>query len=468
MGGSVRGADDGCGDVGPVPRTLSAPSCAAPQRMQNAAASGSTAPQRAQITGPFPSASSALGATQRKPMRAAERASTGSTFPRQGASASVAAVKGTIERDLTEARRVARRHASSEAEPGRARARKARDAQLVVELCANVIITYGLVYAVPTTWWKVALLLPWSLYSALSLDNVLHYLNHWPLFPRRWQNALVRALALPLLQPALEISIVHWEHHKYNDVEEDQSVFFARIVGRSKRRGSGVLRYALREVFGSLKGSLPWTALPPVLSRLARTRPAQHAEVRLCRWVVFAVPLALAALDPLNTLCFFVPLVVIAPLIASLLMNLTDHVPGTLTHPFRQATYAEPKAAFARLLSSINRHSAATHLTHHLFPKVHWTELPALQRELAPTYERHGAPRSMLLESSALVGNWWALVRLFLRVETECRAFLAAEATPRGEVARGETGHVAENVGAMARAHGATVDPVERGEWRAE
>jgi fatty acid desaturase len=100
----------------------------------------------------------------------------------------------------------------------------------------------------------------------------------------------------------------------------------------------------------------------------------------------------------------------VAPL-GSFIMNLTDHAPSDLTHPFRQATWLEPRTRMERLISFVNHQTAATHLTHHLFPQVHWIHMPRLQRRMRKLYTRYDAPPSMVVNTT-LLGNPLALLRV--------------------------------------------------------
>jgi len=331
-----------------------------------------------------------------------------------------------LKPSLAEAMQLARPYNARTQLPAAVKRRqKFADAQLLAELLFDTAVTYLLVYRLEPLWLKVALLLPWSLYCALSTDNVIHYMNHWPLV--RWEplNVFIRVLHAPLLLNPLEIRYIHWEHHKYNDVEIDQDTWMSQISARSPSAGFSVFLYALTQVLGSLRSWFPGSTLSPCLQRLKRSRPGHYAEIVAARWANLLVLLLLTAWRPFETLCFFVPAVGVVPLLASLLMNLTDHLPSILSHPFRQATYLEPKTWQERFLAAVNRHSAATHLTHHLFPQVHWTQLRALQRELLPLYERHQAPRSWL-SSTVLLGNWFEFFRLYWRLGHEARRSLSA------------------------------------------
>lgn len=108
--------------------------------------------------------------------------------------------------------------------------------------------------------------------------------------------------------------------------------------------------------------------------------------------------------QPVSTLLLLIPTLVLVPIATSLLMNVTDHVPGEPAHPFLQATYLQPTTLRERIYAARNRQSGATHRTHHLFPQVHWTLLQDVQEELLPICKRHGSPRS-LLHTSMLLGN---------------------------------------------------------------
>jgi fatty acid desaturase len=59
----------------------------------------------------------------------------------------------------------------------------------------------------------------------------------------------------------------------------------------------------------------------------------------------------------------------------------------------------------------VNHFTAATHLTHHLFPQVHWIHIRRLQRRLRRLYLRHEAPHSLIV-NSMLLGNPLALLRV--------------------------------------------------------
>src|SRR4051812_36060355 len=100
-----------------------------------------------------------------------------------------------VATDLAAATAIARRYLSAQVTDA-AVVRHIRQAnrRLLVELLALVAITHAIVYALP--WWlAAAVIVPWSIASALLLDNAVHYLNHWPPFRREPANQAWRAAA---------------------------------------------------------------------------------------------------------------------------------------------------------------------------------------------------------------------------------------------------------------------------------
>lgn len=326
----------------------------------------------------------------------------------------------SVAADLRQARVLARRLMRLQRRhPLFIRRQNRANALLVIEWISLIATTYLLVYG-PLPWpAKAVLLVPWAIYSSLALDVAIHYFNHWPPFSRSWANAAVRALGVLLLTSPLEVRYHHWEHHRYNDPDDDPQLTLARIQSAPSLRGWLALgRYLGEEVARSAWGYLPLSPLPPYILALRRTKPADYWEIVATRWSVPAWIVILLVLRWRETLFLFLPATMVVALLASLLMNLTDHAPSDLRHPFRQATYLEPRGRPGRLFSWVNHFTAATHLTHHLFPQVHWIHVRRLQRRLRFLYVRHEAPHSLIV-NSVLVGNPIALLRVLCALRHE-------------------------------------------------
>jgi fatty acid desaturase len=341
-------------------------------------------------------------------------------------------IPAPVREDLRLARRAARRTMRLQREhPLFLRRQTAANRWLAAEWLALIALTYLLVYG-PLPWpVKALLLVPWAIYSSLALDVAIHYFNHWPLFDRPALDGALRAVGVLVFTCPLEVRYHHWEHHRYSDPDDDPQETLARIQTAPGLRGWLALwRYLAAEMAASVKGFLPLAPLPPYIRALRESRPAHYREIVVARWACPAWLVVMLLLRWRETLLLLVPGTLLVAPLASFLMNLTDHAPSDLRHPFRQATYLEPRSRLARLCSWINHHTAATHLTHHLFPQVHWVHVRRLQRRLRPLYARYGAPQSLIV-NSILLGNPLALLRVLRSLRSE----RAAAARWRGPAA---------------------------------
>jgi|HubBroStandDraft_3_1064219.scaffolds.fasta_scaffold00663_6 fatty acid desaturase len=330
------------------------------------------------------------------------------------------AQEASVAADLQRARRMARRLMRlQQRHPLFIRRQNRANYLLALEWLLIIAATCLLVYG-PLPWTaKALLLIPWSIYSSLALDVAIHYFNHWPPFARAWPNAALRAAGILVFTSPLEVRYHHWEHHRYNDPDDDPQETLARIQTAPGIAGWWALvRYLGREVARSAWGYLPLSPLPPYITVLRRTKPAHYWEIVATRWAVPAWIAALLALRWRETLFLLLPASLVVSLLASFLMNLTDHAPSDLRHPFRQATYLEPRRLASRLFSLVNHHTAATHLTHHLFPQVHFLHVRRLQRRLRPLYERYRSPHSLIV-NSMLLGNPLALLGVLAALRHE-------------------------------------------------
>ncbi|HRI62173.1 MAG TPA: fatty acid desaturase, partial [Saprospiraceae bacterium] len=185
----------------------------------------------------------------------------------------------------------------------------------------------------------------------------------------------------------LEIRAIHHEHHRaYNRLDNDERAF------GPADRGKSFGWYVIEIAFDGLRILNPFREMQPSVVALRRRRPGQFREVLVMRGLFTAWFVVLVLLDWRDTLFFYLPSVVLIGSFGSTVMNLTDHIPGDPSHTFRLATWTEPRTRTESLFSAVNHQTCATHLTHHLFPRIHWVHLRALQAQLAPIYERHRAP----------------------------------------------------------------------------
>ncbi|MBL8899859.1 MAG: fatty acid desaturase [Planctomycetes bacterium] len=321
----------------------------------------------------------------------------------------------SCRQDQDRARAIARAFEQElRANPAAARRERRAGLQLALEWFALLAVSLGLIYGPLPLLAKALLLVPWALYAALAFDNITHYANHWPLFGVRALDALWRWSGVLVFYHPLEIRAIHNDHHRaYARADNDEKIFGAR------ERGKSFALYLVHGALGGLRSLMPWRAMDASVANLRTKRPDQHREIVLQRWTSALFFAVLAWMSPLETLALYVPAILLMGSLGSLVMNLTDHIPGDAHHPFRLATYLQPSTRAERFYDAVNHHTAATHLSHHLYPNVHWVHLPALQARLAPIYERQAAPRSLLLNST-LLGNPLAFASV-LRVLRERR-----------------------------------------------
>lgn len=318
-----------------------------------------------------------------------------------------------VRADLREAWRTARRFLRLQQEHPLWLRRQARaDLLLAAEWVGLIAVTYGIVFA-PMPWGlKIALLIPWSLYSSLAMDVAVHYFNHWPPFRREGLNILLRALGILVFFSPLEVRYHHWQHHRYNDPFDDPQTALQAIADKPGWRSWAALgRYLGLETARSVWGFFPWSEIPPYIRSLKTSKPAHWREIAITRWAGPCWLVVLLILRPAETAFLLIPATLLVAPLGSFIMNLTDHAPSDLTHPFRQATWLEPRTRMERLISFVNHQTAATHLTHHLFPQVHWIHMPRLQRRMRKLYTRYDAPPSMVVNTT-LLGNPLALLRV--------------------------------------------------------
>jgi fatty acid desaturase len=325
-------------------------------------------------------------------------------------------LSANVTTDLALASKIARQfYKRQQSNPRWRRLRNWADIRLQGEWIGIIAVTYWLIFFANAWYWKL-LLVPWSIYSSLALDSIVHYINHWPTFRDQRLNHLWRISGILVFFIPLSIRYHHWAHHQAYDLNDDPQDELRRISeGGFWQKCWALCRYLGRELGSSLKDLLPWTRLPENILRLRTVRPAHYREIVRLQWARLVLLVVLLVFDPFDTICFFVPTVILIPTMASFLMNLTDHLPAQLDHPFRQATYYEPVTWLERSMSAFNHYTAATHLTHHLFPQIHFAFIRQLQRRLIPLYERHGSPQSFII-TTILCGNPFSLLLTFLKI----------------------------------------------------
>lgn len=285
------------------------------------------------------------------------------------------------------------------------------DILLFIEFILITTLSYILIYSSIAWHLKLIILIPWSIYSALTIDNVIHYINHWNLFKKNWINYISRLIGIFSFNFILEQKYHHFEHHKYNNTLQDP---LTTLFDEQKHQT--FYEFVLKDIHYYFLDCLPLVKLPKYLIKLKKQNKSNFREIICTRWFCIVWFCILLLIDYKNTLFYYLPFIVLLPPVITFTMSLTDHVPGNPNHVFRQATYYQPKSKYESILSFLNHHSAATHLTHHLFPQVHWIFLQRLQFRILNIYEKHCAPKSIIL-NSFLIGNPFRLIKILKELD---------------------------------------------------
>jgi fatty acid desaturase len=216
-------------------------------------------------------------------------------------------------------------------------------------------------------------------------ESPLHYSTHTPLFNAPWLNRLHRISWCVLSLPAVLYRREHFHHHRHNNRPTDRT----STLTSSGTAHCSVISYALRAT---------WTPFG-FFGELTT------AEKRECaaHWLLCALlHAAVFAYDARTCILFWVPVVWILAPLANALFCYLGHVPGTPYDKGRSATYFPVHTRWHRFLSWVDFHNAAFHLTHHLKPSLHWSQLGSAQSAREREYEERGSPRSLAFNSMIL------------------------------------------------------------------
>ncbi|HEY3595529.1 MAG TPA: fatty acid desaturase, partial [Polyangiaceae bacterium] len=229
-------------------------------------------------------------------------------------------------------------------------------------------------------------------------ESCLHYAVHTPVFQKKLMNGLHRLTWSVFPLPVVLYRREHFHHHRYNNLSHDQTT----TLDASGTKHVSVFRYVARNI----SSTRDFYAL---LSRAERREAIVH--VALC----VALEVALCLFHRSAGLLFWLPVSWLGAPAMNALFCYFGHVPGNPYNKFRASTYVPVLHRWQRALSWLDFHNSAYHLTHHLFPSVHWSELHSLQKRMEPEYARQNSPRSMSFNSMILL-NPFALFSTIWRV----------------------------------------------------
>jgi len=288
------------------------------------------------------------------------------------------------------------------------------DKFLAIEFLAITFLTFIFIFYLDSLYLRLIILIPWSIYSSLTIDNIIHYYNHSNFFSSSWINILWRSLGILTFNFILEQKYHHWQHHKFDNSLDDPLTTL-----KSENEHQTFHEFVLKDIFHFYVDTIPLNKfLPDYIKKLKLTKSKEYFEILVNRLACLLFLMTLFVVDFYNTLFFYVPFVILIPPIVTFTMSLTDHVPGNPNHKFQLATYFNPQNKLERIYSFVNHYSAATHLTHHLFPYVHWSCLPELQSRITKYYIKFNAPKSIII-NSFLLGNPFILFKIVTEIKNQ-------------------------------------------------
>jgi fatty acid desaturase len=217
-------------------------------------------------------------------------------------------------------------------------------------------------------------------------ESCLHYAVHAPVFRKKFLNALHRLSWFVFPLPVVLYRREHFHHHRFNNLSHDQTT----TLDDSGSKHVSVFTYVARNISSTRDFYV-------LLNASERREALVH--IGLC----IALEAALCFFDRAAGLAFWLPVSWLGVPAMNALFCYFGHVPGNPYNKFRASTYVPVHHWWQRALTWLDFHNSAYHLTHHLFPSVHWSELESLQKRMEPEYAKHRSPRSLAFNSMILL-----------------------------------------------------------------
>jgi len=251
----------------------------------------------------------------------------------------------------------------------------------------QLALALGLYAAWPGLSWAARL--GWLALYAFSvgwnLNSIAHNFIHNPFFASERLNRLMSlVITLALLSPQTMYRYVHLRHHAGNADRPDAkgetidplSIYRHGHEGRPEP----MLPYVFLEFF---RGEAPFE----LARRIGEKRPRDARAARFEFWAVIAVYGALLVAGIFTGRWAFVPAMVVASYLGQCVSNLNgyyEHLGGNPDKPIAWGV-----STYGRLYNWVFLYNGY-HAEHHYRPKVHWTQMTALHRQIADEQRREG------------------------------------------------------------------------------
>jgi fatty acid desaturase len=256
---------------------------------------------------------------------------------------------------------------------------------------ALAVVQLGLAMLLFVAWpqlgWgaRIGWLLLYAFSVGWNLNSIAHNFIHNPFFTAPWMNRLMSlVITLALLSPQTMYRYVHLKHHAGNADRPDAkgetidplSIYQHGYDGKPEP----MLSYVFLEFF---RGDAPFD----LARKIGEKRPRDARAALFEFWAVIGVYGVLLAIGLFTGRWAFVPLIVVASYLGQCVSNLNgyyEHLGGNPDKPIAWGV-----STYGRLYNWVFLYNGY-HAEHHYRPKVHWTKMVALHRQIAEEQRREG------------------------------------------------------------------------------
>ena len=218
-----------------------------------------------------------------------------------------------------------------------------------------------------------------------NLNSIAHNFIHNPFLRSEAANRTMSlVISLALLSPQTMYRYVHLEHHAGNADRPDASGATIDPLSIYQHGWGGkpepMLSYVLLEFF---RGDSPFE----LARRIGEKRPREARQALFEFWTVIALYGGAFLLGVLTGRWAFVPAIVVGSYLGQCLSNLNgyyEHLGGNPDKPIAWGV-----STYGRLYNWVFLYNGY-HAEHHYRPKVHWTKMVGLHRQIAAEQAREG------------------------------------------------------------------------------
>jgi fatty acid desaturase len=252
---------------------------------------------------------------------------------------------------------------------------------------AQLALALALYAAWPSLSWgaRIGWLALYAFSVGWNLNSIAHNFIHNPFFKADAANRLMSlVITLALLSPQTMYRYVHLKHHAGNADRPDARGATIDPLSIYQHGHDGMpepmLSYVFLEFF---RGDSPFE----LARKIGARRPRDAAFARFEFWAVIALYGALFVYGLFTGRWAFAPLMVVASYLGQCVSNLNgyyEHLGGNPDKPIAWGV-----STYGRLYNWVFLYNGY-HAEHHYRPKVHWTKMTALHRQIAEQQRAEG------------------------------------------------------------------------------